>query len=138
MFLLHLSYVCLLRVVRCCKDALSSCSDARAALVALVPNQAHLTFTVDRPWCSCCWLKTARKACIGSPRPEGVYYWQPELLVQNECLHTSVVPGDDALLCAPSGSGAVICGWKTGYHCHTQVAWVSSFMLPGRAPHDSS
>ena len=33
----------------------------------------------------------------------------PELLLQDECLHTSAIPGDDALLCAASGSGAGIC-----------------------------
>ena len=71
--LLHKSYVCQLCVVRCCKDTLSSCLDAHAALVALVPNQAHLTFSAARPWCSCCcFFKIAWKACIGPSRPEGL------------------------------------------------------------------
>ena len=37
-------------------DNLSSCPGAHAALVALMPNQAHLTFSAGWPWCSCCWL----------------------------------------------------------------------------------
>ena len=31
-------------------------SKAHAALIAMKPNQAHLTVSAGRPWCSCCWL----------------------------------------------------------------------------------